>query len=133
MKVVYFSLTGNVRRFVEKLGFPAIELNQTNPFLKISEPFVLIAPSYEKDVTDILWDFMDTNQNHTYCKGVVGSGNLNFDSLFAYTAKELSYDFDVPFLWAFESFGTERDINHVKEQLHAIADIDCTDDKSDLF
>lgn len=127
MRVVYFSLTGNVRRFVKKLGFPATELNETNPFLQMTEPFVLIAPSYEKEVTDILWDFMDTNQNHAYCKGVVGSGNLNFDSLFVYTAKELARDFDVPLLWAFEYFGTERDINHVKEQLHAIADTDYTD------
>ena len=50
-----------------------------------------------------------------------------------YTAKELARDFDVPLLWAFEYFGTERDINHVKEQLHAIADTDCTDCQYNLF
>lgn len=126
MKIVYFSLTGNVRRFVSKLGMPAIELSTTNPFLEVTEPFVLIAPSYDKEVTDILWDFMETGMNQTFCKGVVGSGNLNFDSLYVFTAKDLARDFGVPLLGAFEYFGTDRDITYIKGQLHAISDIDCT-------
>jgi protein involved in ribonucleotide reduction len=125
MRIIFFSLTGNVRRFVSKLGLPSTELSNTNPFLEVQEPFVLIVPSYDKGVTDILWDFMETADNQSFCKGVVGSGNLNFDSLYVFTAKDLARDFGVPILGAFEYFGTNRDITHIKGQIYAISDIDC--------
>src|SRR5699024_8334118 len=122
MKVVFFSLTGNVRRFVKKLAdYPSLEITQTNPFIEVNEPFVFIVPAYEKDVTEIAWDFMSTGQNASYCKGVIGSGNLNFDALYIYTAKDLARDYQLPLLDSFEYFGTSTDIERVKEKINAMA------------
>lgn len=120
MKVVFFSLTGNVRRFVRNLGLPNIELDQTNPFIEMNEEFVLIAPAYEPEVTDIAWDFMETSDNVEYCRGVIGSGNVNFDSLYIYTAKDLAKDFSIPLLGAFELFGTDKDIENTRRLLSEI-------------
>lgn len=122
MRIVYFSLTGNVRRFVQRLDrFPALEITAANPFIEMEEPFVFIAPAYEKEVTDIAWDFMETGQNAKRCQGVIGSGNLNFDALYIYTAKDLAHDFAVPLLDSFEYFGTTLDQKRIEEKLYAIA------------
>lgn len=117
MKVVFFSVTGNVRRFVKNLKMPSVELEQTNPFIEMDEAFVLIAPAYEPEITDIAWDFMETGDNRDYCRGVIGSGNVNFDSLYIYTAKDLSKDFSVPLLGAFELFGTSKDVEKIRRML----------------
>lgn len=121
MKVVFFSLTGNVRRFVRTLAdYPALEITQTNPFVEVNEPFVFIAPAYEKEATEIAWDFMSTADNASFCKGIIGSGNLNFDSLYIFTAKDLARDYQVPLLDSFEYFGTSKDIERIKEKINAI-------------
>ncbi len=41
MKLVYFSVTGQTRRFIKKLDLPAYELEPANPFFEINEPFIL--------------------------------------------------------------------------------------------
>jgi protein involved in ribonucleotide reduction len=46
MLVAYLSLTGNVKRFVEKLSLPSVEIDPTNPFLYINESFIVVAPTY---------------------------------------------------------------------------------------
>lgn len=120
MKVVFFSVTGNVRRFVKNLELPSLEITQTNPFIEMDEEFVFIAPAYEPEVTDIAWDFMETGKNKEFCRGVIGSGNVNFDSLYLYTAIDLAKDFDVPMLDGFEYFGTKKDIERVKGKINAI-------------
>lgn len=120
MIVVYFSITGNVRRFVKNLGLPAIEITPTNPFIEVEEEFVFIAPAYEPEVTDIAWDFMGTGNNKDYCRGVIGSGNVNFDTLYLYTAIDLARDFEAPLLDGFEYFGNKKDVQRIKERIHAI-------------
>lgn len=120
MIVVYFSITGNVRRFVKNLELPAIEITPTNPFIELKEEFVFIAPAYEPEVTDIAWDFMRTGNNKDYCRGVIGSGNVNFDTLYLYTAIDLARDFSVPLLDGFEYFGNKKDVARIKERIHAI-------------
>lgn len=120
MKVVYFSLTGNVRRFVSKLNLPSLEIQPSNPFINMEEEFVFIVPAYEREVTEIAWDFMESGQNVSLCKGIIGSGNINFDNLYIYTAKDLSKDFCVPLLDAFELFGTEKDIERIRGILSEI-------------
>ena len=52
MKLVYFSLTGQTRRFIEKLTFKfresAIEITPDEPDIEMTEPFLLITPSYDE-------------------------------------------------------------------------------------
>ncbi len=117
MKVVFMSLTGQTRKFVNKLGFETMELTAGNPFQKMEEPFIIVTPTYDKEVTDILTDFIETDQNRAYFKGVAGGGNLNFRKLFGFTAKDLAHDYGVPLLHLFEFQGNEKDIQILKEKV----------------
>ena len=42
MKIVYFSLTGQTRRFVKKLDLDSYEVTETNPFYRIEEDYVVV-------------------------------------------------------------------------------------------
>lgn len=133
MTIVFFSLTGNVRRFVQKLGLPAIELKPENPFIEMTESFLFIIPSYEREITDIAWDFMESENNQKHCKGIIGSGNLNFDTMYLYSAKDLAKEFNLPLLYGFEYFGTSKDIQHVKEITNALTNPTAKENGSDLL
>ncbi|WP_347297747.1 class Ib ribonucleoside-diphosphate reductase assembly flavoprotein NrdI [Dolosigranulum savutiense] len=120
MKIVYITLTGQTRKFVNKLDMETIELSPVDPFIEINEPFIIVAPTYEKEATEILWEFLDTGENRRYFKGVAGGGNRNFNELFVFTAKDLAEDYDVPMLHAFEFQGSPRDVEALKEKIDAI-------------
>lgn len=115
MKVVYLSLTGQTRKFVKKLDMDLLELSPTNPFISMEEPFIIVIPTYEKEATEILNDFIETDNNLHYFKGVAGGGNLNFGKLFVFTAKDLAHDYNVPLLHAFEFQGNEADVEKLKK------------------
>ncbi|MDR0298360.1 MAG: class Ib ribonucleoside-diphosphate reductase assembly flavoprotein NrdI [Streptococcaceae bacterium] len=112
MKLVFFSVTGNTRRFVEKVGLSAdkvVEITADNPEIELTEPFVLIVPCYERATTNPVWEFMNWAGNSQACRGLIGGGNRNFAGLFIYTAKDLAADFMVPLLYGFEFSGMPND------------------------
>lgn len=114
MLLVYLSLTGNTKRFVGKLkGYNSLEITPTNPFIKIKEPYVVIAPTYEIEATESINDFIEYNDMN-FLKGVIGGGNRNFANLFVYTAKDLAEKYRTQFLYAFEYSGTEIDVSAVE-------------------
>lgn len=119
MLVAYLSLTGNVKRFVEKLSLPSVEITPTNPFISVSEPYVIIAPTYEGDLTESIEDFIEHN-DLSLLRGVVGSGNLNFADLYVFTAKDLAKKYEVPMLQAIEYSGTEEDVKKLRELLEDV-------------
>lgn len=120
MKIVYLTATGQTKKFVNKLNKDALEITPSNPFLLAKEPFIIIIPSYEPEITDIAWDFMDTGVNISHCKGVIGGGNRNFANLFCYSAKDFAVDYDVPYLHEFEFQGSPKDVTRVKELIEEI-------------
>lgn len=120
MLVVYLSLTGQTRKFVKKLNWSSIELQPDMILPVVNEPYILIAPTYEREVTDILWEFVETGNNRSFLRGVAGGGNLNFNSLFCFTAKDLSRDFHVPILHLFEFQGRPNDVEKLKEEVEKL-------------
>lgn len=115
MKVVYFSLTGQTRKFVNKLEMDSLELTPTNPFIPVNEPYIVITPTYDKETTEILNDFIETENNQSFLKGVAGGGNLNFAQLFVFTAKDLAKEYNVPLIHSFEFQGNEDDVSKIKK------------------
>ncbi|AQP54282.1 class Ib ribonucleoside-diphosphate reductase assembly flavoprotein NrdI [Vagococcus penaei] len=115
MKLVFFSLTGQTRRFIQKLDLPAYEIDTTNPFHQINEPFILVVPTYDAEVTEVVNDFIEFKNNQSYLKGVAGGGNRNFAELFIFTAKDIARDYHIPLLFEFEFSGTEQDVNKFKK------------------
>ncbi|MFV0556154.1 MAG: ribonucleotide reductase stimulatory protein [Lactovum sp.] len=114
MKIAYFSVTGQTRRFIDKISLPAVEILPDDPMIEMEGPFILIVPTYERAVTDPVWEFMNWAGNSTYCRGIVGGGNRNFAGLFIYTANDLAIDFNSEVLYGFEFNGTDKDVAWVK-------------------
>src|SRR5699024_12490256 len=91
------------------------EIDASNPSFEVSDPFVLITTTYDKQITEPINDFLEYQNNSHYLKGIVGTGNRNFAELFIFTAKNLSYEYHVPLIYAFEFNGTPTDVSNFKK------------------
>ena len=130
MKIVYFSLTGQTRRFVNKLqNVEAVEITADAPDVELTEPFLLITPSYaeetptvshSQDVVDPVFEFMDWGLNAAFCRGIIGTGNKNFAGIYIFTAKELSAKHQIPILYDFEFNGTPSDVAYVEKRIQRL-------------
>ncbi|KGA96931.1 ribonucleotide reductase stimulatory protein [Alkalihalobacillus alcalophilus ATCC 27647 = CGMCC 1.3604] len=121
MLIAYLSLTGNVREFVEKTGMKSVEINYSDPCEEMDEPFIVIVPSYDEQITEVISSFVDYQMNRSHLIGFVGSGNLNFDGDYCFNAKDLSKKYNKPLLYTFEFSGTNNDLLNFKEELNHYA------------
>lgn len=117
MNIAYYSVTRQVSRFVKKLNLSDEHVAEISSTLSLSKPFILIIPTYEKDVLQEVWDFM--SENAALCQGIIASGNRNFADLYIYTAKDISAEFHVPILYDFEFNGTTEDVDAVNNILES--------------
>lgn len=121
MKIVYFSVTGQTKRFVKKLSLrDTYEIDPIDPEIEVGEPFVLIVPTYEKGITEPVTDFLYYGSNQEQLQGVAGTGNRNFAQLFVFTAKDISKEFNVPLLYTFEFNGTTKDVTNFEKAVKKI-------------
>ncbi|WP_434289688.1 class Ib ribonucleoside-diphosphate reductase assembly flavoprotein NrdI [Celeribacter sp. SCSIO 80788] len=123
--IVYYSSTsGNTMRFVERLGLPAkrIPISPKDSGPTIDRPFVLICPTYAdgegrgaipKQVIRLLNDA----DKRAFLKGVIGTGNRNFGSLYAMSGDVIARKCNVPLLYKFELAGFDNDIARVRAGL----------------
>ncbi|MCQ4086600.1 class Ib ribonucleoside-diphosphate reductase assembly flavoprotein NrdI [Saccharibacillus sp. JS10] len=117
MLIAYDSRTGNVRRFIEKLELPAIQIDET---MKLEEPFILVTYTTGfGQIPDKVNSFLQKNGQQL--KGVCASGNRNWGLSFAKSADTISQTYGVPILCKFELSGTNKDILHLKEELNTLA------------
>lgn len=125
VKVVYFSsATGNTRRFVEKLGFPAdrIPLRAGDPFLSVDYDYVLIVPTYgggnrKGAVPKQVITFLNDPTNRSHCRGVISSGNTNFGAAYCLAGDIIAAKLGVPHMYKFELLGTSEDVSRVQNGL----------------
>lgn len=121
--LVYFSsVSENTRRFVGKLDIEAtrIPLRPTEPFLQVSDPYVLVVPTYgggnqggavPRQVVKFLGDIT----NRSLLRGVIAAGNTNFGSAYCLAGDIIAAKCQVPYLYAFELMGTREDVSRVRE------------------
>lgn len=123
MKLVYLSITGNVASFVGRTGMDSLELSYSNPQIEINTDYIVVVPSYDDEITDVVSQFVDYGLNKDYLIGFVGSGNRNWDDSYCFNAKDLSKKYNKPFIFDFELDGTEKDIIDFKKEVgkYAIA------------
>ena len=119
MKLIYISLTGNVREFIKKVGMDNQEIGYLHLF-EIEEPYIVVVPTYDDDITDMVSNFVDYKNNREHLIGFVGSGNRNFDNEFCFNAKDLSKKYNKPLIFTFEFSGMEHDIIKFKEEVRKI-------------
>ena len=111
LTVVYYSRTGNVRRFIDKTGLPAIELR---PELIVSEPFILVTPTTGfGQVPGAAAEFL--RLNHRGLRAVAASGNRNWGPSYAGAADVISEQYGVPIALKFELAGTAADVRKFRE------------------
>jgi protein involved in ribonucleotide reduction len=123
--LVYFSsVSGNTKRFVEKLGIPALRIPlypQEEP-LVVDEEFVLVVPTYgggngRGAVPKQVIKFLNDERNRKHIRGVIGAGNTNFGEAFCLAGDIISAKCQVPHMYKFELFGTPRDVMRVHDGL----------------
>ncbi|GGI39279.1 class Ib ribonucleoside-diphosphate reductase assembly flavoprotein NrdI [Mammaliicoccus stepanovicii] len=117
MKVIYYSLTGNVKRFIQKSGLTdTMALTEVNKFEVINEPFIIVTGTIGfGQIPDTVQDFLDIN--HEQLKAVVGSGNRNWGQNFAKAGDEIAEKYHVPLLMKFELHGNQEIANEFKEKV----------------
>lgn len=121
MKIVYMSLTGNVRDFVEETGLDSYELLSDAPPIEMKEDYIIVIPTYVGYINEDVERFVEYGNNLDHLVGFAGSGNLNFgDDLFCINARELSAKYNKPLIMTFEYFGTPYDVIKFRKEVERL-------------
>lgn len=123
--IVYFSSVSEfTKRFITKLGLPALRIplkSSEAGLFTVTEPFVLITPTYGASAKEFVprqvIKFLNNEDNRKLIVGVIGSGNINFMEDFAAAGRIVSKKCNVPLMYTFELAGVEEDVKIVKEGL----------------
>lgn len=118
MKIVYYSLVGNVRRFLAKTELPAQPIGDYD----VDEPFVIVTNTLGfGEVPEPVARFLVRNVLNLV--GVASSGNRNWGENFGKAADTIGKVFDVPVLLKFELSGTDEDVRIFTERVREIDEI----------
>ena len=133
--IVYFSnVSGNTKRFVEKLDVPSqripIRWEGDEPFMARGE-YVLVLPTYgggndSHTVPKQVVQFLNIRANRELMRGVVGTGNTNFGEHYCKAAEIVAAKVGVPLLYRVELLGTPYDVEQVTERLEKLWKITAT-------
>ena len=124
--IVYFSnYSGNTKKFVEKLGIPATRIPIDGSTIQVSRPYVLLVPTYGGGsdghaIPRQVRKFLNVAENRNLLHGVVGFGNINFGEHFCKAADMISQKTGKPVIARVEIFGTDYDVEKVKERLELL-------------
>lgn len=123
MIIAYFSRTGNVKRFANKLaerGFTTLDILD-NPVM--DDKFILITPTTGFGQIPIEVDRF-LHKNSELMVAVASSGNRNWGDSFGKSGEVISRLFGVPLLMKFENSGFSNDINTFIERVHEVVKMD---------
>lgn len=116
MLIAYYSLTGNVKRFIDKCGFIYVDITENQT---LDEPFILVTNTTGfGQVPESVADFLKRNSENLV--GVAASGNRNWGANFAKAADLISERYGVPIVHKFELSGTENDVKIFTERVESI-------------
>ncbi|MES9681757.1 class Ib ribonucleoside-diphosphate reductase assembly flavoprotein NrdI [Gottfriedia acidiceleris] len=111
--IVFDSRTGNVKRFIKKLGVPAVQIT---PDMVMEQPFILVTfTTGNGQVPETTDSFLKIN--NSFLEGVASSGNRNWGENFAAAGRIISEQYKVPLIHQFELSGTRKDIQITKERI----------------
>ncbi|MBS9336458.1 class Ib ribonucleoside-diphosphate reductase assembly flavoprotein NrdI [Fructobacillus papyrifericola] len=132
-RLLYISIEGNTESFVKKLAAVAEAEGDQLSLLEVGDevnpvhekaPFVVLVPTYLNGgtgtgpevveiFTNALGDYVDFGNNARYIRGVIGSGNRNFNDQYILTAKRYAEKFQVPVIGDYELRGTPREAEKI--------------------
>ena len=129
IKIVYFSnYSGNTKRFVERLDADnviRIPIDRGANTPTVDEPYILMVPTYgggegRAAIPRQVRSFLNVVENRNLLRGVVGFGNTNFGEHFCKAAEMICDKTGVPLIARVEVFGTNEDVDKVKERLNLL-------------
>lgn len=109
LKIIYFSRTGNLEKFVKKLEYD--NCLQITEGLIINEPFILVVSTIKFGEVPIEYKKF-LKDNNKWLIGVAGSGNRNWGSNFAKATNTISEKYNVPIINKFELSGNSHDVKN---------------------
>ena len=116
MKIIYFSLTGNIERFVNKVDH---KCERGTKDMIVDEKYILITYTINfGEVPSEVAHFVNNNKDNLI--GVIGSGNRNWGVKYCKAAYIIAEQCDVEVLQTFELSGTIHEVakfNKIVEEL----------------
>jgi len=114
--IVYDSMTGNVKRFVSKLGYESVQIQEG---LLVDKPFILV--TYTIGYGEIPKSTMEfLKRSSIFLLGVASSGNKNWGANFAKAGNRVSALYGKPLIHTFELSGTEKDVDIFKQEVERL-------------
>lgn len=113
--IIFASRTGNVRWITDKVsvtsGINCVDMKDV--YGEISQPFLLM--TYTDALGEAPGEVLQfLEQNHTYCKGAIASGNNNFGHrLFCRSIDIIEQRFGIPALHRIDLRGQDADIERI--------------------
>lgn len=119
MLIVYYSLTGNVRRFIQKTKYAnTLPLEQAEG---INEPYIIVTGTVGfGEIPDQVKQFLD--RHRTNLIAVAASGNRNWGQNFGRSGDLISTTYHVPLLMKFELHGNEKDVKEFMIKVEEISE-----------
>lgn len=126
MIIAYYSMTGNIRRFLKSMDLPdtyeLYQITSGNVREKIDESFILVTPTYGFGaVPDPVKEFLKVNSFHLLA--VASSGNRNWGQDFARAGEYISNDYSVPLLMKFELHGNAAEREQFLLELERVGEL----------
>lgn len=117
MKVVYFSFSGNVRRFIKRSEISDVmEITKDNCTDPFEEPYILVTGTIGfGEVPKEVQSFLEVNHHNLHA--VAASGNRNWGQNFAKAGRTISEKYHVPLLMKFEVQGSNKDVIEFKNKV----------------
>lgn len=117
MKVVFYSFSGNVRRFLDRTGLEDVhEITEETIEQKIEEPYILVTGTIGfGEVPEPVQYFLE--HSGEYLRGVAASGNRNWGQNFAKGGRTVAKQYDVPLLMKFEVQGSDKEVIEFRDKV----------------
>lgn len=146
IRILYCSISGNTRNFISKLTTYAdtqrqhdatapniigIEITDLTPLAAETTPYFVCVPTYltggngiDNGVTELmtnsLGEYITYQDNATYVKGIIGSGNRNFNEQYILTAKRYASETNSSVVADYELRGTQTDVIRIYATLRTL-------------
>jgi ribonucleoside-diphosphate reductase protein NrdI len=112
--LVVDSMTGQGKRFAEKMGFPVEEIHVAKP--KPQQSVFLITRSYNfGQVPDTTQTFLSLYHQHVI--GVAVGGNRTWGQHFGAAGDKIQQQYGIPLIQKFEGTGFPHEVKHVQTWL----------------
>lgn len=147
IRILFSSISGNTRGFIQKLStyandqqainpsaplIEAVEISDLTNFTDETTPFFVCVPTYlsggngidngvKELMTNTLGEYITYNHNAQLVQGIIGSGNRNFNEQYVLTARRYAHATNTAVIADYELRGTSQDVERIYSILTKLA------------